>query len=91
VPGTIELMLTFIECGTNFTIDFGDVDARFYSSLSSSLREMADLLCRDGREHYPRFRDRIEKLRDYGGSIGWGYGDLLRDTVSDIESSYRDE
>ena len=30
VPGTIHLMLTFIECGTEFTIENGDIYARLF-------------------------------------------------------------
>lgn len=87
----IELMLTFVECGTGFTLQFGDIDSRFYSSLSSALREMADLVCSDGRDYYPRCRDRIQKLDEHSGSIGWGHGDLLSETVFDIECSFREE
>ena len=53
VPGTIELMLTFIECRTGFTVKYGDIDSRYYSSLSSILRAMADLVCFEGLDSYP--------------------------------------
>ena len=43
------------------------------------------LLCTDGRELYPRFRDRIPQLATHAGSIGWGYGDFLREQVFDLE------
>ena len=91
VPGTIELMLTYVECGTGFTLDYGDIDSRLYSSLSSVLREMADIVCSEGRDYYPRFRDRIQNLNANSGSIGWGYGDLLSETVSGIECCFREE
>ena len=91
VPGTIELMLTYVECGTGFTLNYGDIDARFYSSLSSVLREMANLVCSEGRDYYPRFRDRIQKLSTDTERIGWCYGDFLRETVLEIKSSFRKE
>ena len=84
-------MLTYVECGTGFTLDYGDIDSRFYSSLWSVLREMADLVCSEGRDYYPRFRDRIQDLDAHAGSIGWGYGDLLGETVFAIECSFREE
>jgi hypothetical protein len=91
VSGTIELMLTFVEYGTAFALEYGGIDSRFYSSLSSALREMADLICSEGRDYYPRFRDRVKKLSEKSGSIGWGYGDLLSDTFCDIECSICEE
>jgi hypothetical protein len=84
-------MLTYVECGTEFTLEFGDIDSGFYSSLSSVLQEMADLVCAEGRDYYPRFRDRIQNLGTDTERIGWGYGDFLSETVLEIESSFRKE
>lgn len=91
VAGTMELMLTFVEFGTEFALEYGDIDSRFYSSLSAGLREMADLICSEGRNYYPRFRDRIQNLNANSGSIGWGYGDLLSETIFGIECCFREE
>src|SRR5687767_15031349 len=38
--GSLELMLTFVEAGTHFTSEFGDIDEPFYNSLSAVLYEM---------------------------------------------------
>jgi len=82
--GTIELMLTFVENGTEFTLQFGDIDEPFYNHLASVLNEMVRLLCQDA-ELYPRFRERIVRLKTHAGDIGWGYGDLLRQEVHFLE------
>ena len=82
--GAIELMLTFVENGTEFTLQFGDIDEPFYNHLSSVLIEMVKLLCQDA-ELYPRFRERIVRLERDAGAIGWGYGDLLRQEVNFLE------
>ncbi|HEX3627449.1 MAG TPA: hypothetical protein VH280_18745 [Verrucomicrobiae bacterium] len=86
LENTIDLMLTYVESGTNFTLEFGDIDARFYTSLSLVLNEMVALLWRECPRSYPRFRERIQKLDDYANRIGWGYGDHLRDQVFFLES-----
>ncbi len=91
VAGTIELMLTYVECGTEFALEYGEIDSRFYSSMSGALQEMADLICSEGREYYPRFRDRIQNLNASSGSIGWGYGDLPGETAFGIECCFREE
>jgi hypothetical protein len=82
--GTIELMLTFVENGTEFTLQFGDIDGPFYNHLASVLNEMVQLLCQDA-ELYPRFRERVVRLEGRAGDIGWGFGDLLREQVSFLE------
>ena len=91
IPGTIELMLTYVECGTEFTLEYGDIDSGFYSSLSSVLQEMADLVRAEGRDYYPRFRDRIQNLGTDTERIGWGYGDFLRETILEIGCSFHEE
>ena len=85
VVGTIELMLTYVEYGTRFTCEYGSIDAPFYGSLESVLREMVTLLCQEGPDLYPRFRDRLEQLATIADHIGWGYGDCVRDQVGYLE------
>lgn len=85
VVGTIELMLTFVEHGTAFTREYGDINEAFYDSLESVLRELVTLLCQEGAELYPRFRDRLDQLAEIAIHIGWGYGDCVSDQVGYLE------
>lgn len=50
VAGTVELMLTFVETGTEFTLEFGDIDAPFYNNLGSILNEITQLIHQEGAE-----------------------------------------
>ena len=70
LTGTIDLMLTYVENGTEFTHEFGDINESFYNSLESVLTEMAQLLMREGTELYPRFRERIRRLATLADGIG---------------------
>jgi hypothetical protein len=88
--GTVELMLTFVENGTEFTLEFGDSDGPFYNQLASVLNEMVQLLCQEGAELYSRFRERIVRLETLGGNLGWGYGDELRAQVYFLEDELTD-
>jgi hypothetical protein len=89
--GTIDLMLTYVENGTQFTHEFGDINEAFYNSLESVLNEMAELLLGEGAKLYPQFRDRIQRLTTHAGHIGWGYGDSLRDQVYLLENELAGE
>jgi hypothetical protein len=88
--GTVELMLTFVENGTEFTRQFGDIDGPFYNQLASVLNEMVQLLCQGGAELYPRFRERIVHLETLGRDLGWGYGDELHAQVYFLEDELTD-
>jgi len=86
LAGTIDLMLTFVEYGTEFTLEFGGINEAFYHSLDAVLDEMVKLLRTEGWDLYPRFRERILSLRDDADKIGWGYGDSLREQVDLLEA-----
>ena len=89
LAGDIELLLTHLEAGTEFTNDYGDIDEAFYSSLLTSMAELARLLTTpDGLEIYPDFEDRLLKLSRVAGNIGWGYGDEIGDQVNAIKDAF---
>jgi hypothetical protein len=91
LAGAIDLMLTYVENGTEFTREFGDINESFYNSLESVLNEMTQLLLMEGREFYPRFRERVQRLANRADGIGWGYGDALQDKVYQLESKLGNE
>jgi hypothetical protein len=86
LAGTIDLMLTYVENGTQFTRDFGDINESYYNSLESVLREMTHLLRKEEPVLYPQFRGRILQLEIHADHIGWGYGDTLREHVRMLEA-----
>lgn len=91
LAGTIDLMLTYVETGTEFTRDYGDINEAYYNSLESVLREMTQLLRMEEPASYPRFRERIQRLEDHADHIGWGYGDALRHHVRLLEAELAGE
>lgn len=52
LAGTIDLMLTYVENGTQFTREFGDINEAYYNSLESVLHEMTQLLRKDDPSLY---------------------------------------
>jgi hypothetical protein len=87
LEGTIDLLLTYVENGTQFTREFGDINEPFYNSLDSALEELADLLLQAGAGLYPRFRDRVLRVEQMADHIGWGYCDSVRDQVARLEEA----
>jgi hypothetical protein len=59
--------------------------------MESVLNEMAQLLMPEGKELYPRFRERIRRLATLVDGIGWGYGDAVRDQVYQLENELAGE
>ena len=87
LAGTVDLMLTYVESGTDFTNQFGDIGESFYNSLESVLDEMVGLLTTpEGAALYPRFQDRVSRLARTASGIGWGYGDHVAEQIELLEA-----
>jgi hypothetical protein len=85
IPGTAELLMTYVENGVRYTCEYGDIDERFYNSMESALEELADLLRGPGREVYPDFSDRLAKVEEMTNGIGWGFHEYICDVVGQLE------
>jgi hypothetical protein len=90
IPGTTELLMTYVENGTEFTHEFGDIDERFYNSVESALEELATLLFCEAREMYPQFADRLARVEEMSCGIGWGFHDFVADVVVQLEAEFND-
>ena len=85
LPGTAELLMTYVENGAMFTHEYGDIDERFYGSVESALDELAALLRGEAREMYPQFIDRLAEVDRMASGIGWGFGDFVAGVVGQLE------
>ena len=86
--GTLDLMLTYVEPGHQFTNDFGDIDESFHDTLMNMLEHFAVELRRSPAKYelYEQFRARLMAMRRTS-DIGWGYGDFIQETVDELEES----
>ena len=74
----LDLKLYYVECGTEFTNTFGDIDMKFYNSLCSVYHEVVSAVtsCSDDRL-YRKFEDRLRCVAYEADGIGWGFYDYL--------------
>ena len=84
IPGTAELLMTYVEKGAEFTNAYGDIDERFYSSIESALDELAALL-RGEAGLYPQFAERLASVEQLTDGIGWGFHDFIADVVGQLD------
>lgn len=79
----LDLQLYYVECGTEFTNQYGDIDERFYDSLCSVYRTVI-LAVSKQEELYQKFSDRLYRIVQDTGGIGWGFHDYLADEFYSI-------
>ncbi len=77
--GLLELMLFFVETGTAFTAEFGDMDENFYLAHERMYKKAVDLLLTFDEETIDSYYNRFEKLVSLSDKVGWGYHDTLAD------------
>ena len=73
----MDVMLYYVECGVNFTNDFGDINEPFYNSVASMFRQAGTLYKKMGKDK--SFHDRAAKIMNDTSGIGWGFHDELAD------------
>lgn len=77
--GRIDLMIFYVECGTQFTLEYGDVYESFYDSMVSVFAEAITKLQALGAKALKDHEPRLRKLVDDTKGMGWGYHDDLGD------------
>jgi len=76
--GVVELLVFYVEQGTAFTLDVGDVDGAFYDSLISAFREaLAEIAKAPDAALGAAFLPRLTAIVESARGMGWGYFDEL--------------
>jgi len=74
---TTDLMIYFVECGNQFTLDYGDINEVFYDTLIEMYEKAVDRVRKMQKNKQESFRKRLEKIMKSSDGIGWGYHDDL--------------
>lgn len=75
--GKIELMVHYVELGTRYTAEYGDMDENFYSGLESMFQKILKELDSEPEDVANIFLSRLEDVTIMAGATGWGYEDTL--------------
>jgi hypothetical protein len=75
--GEAELMTYFVECGNQFTVEFGDIDEGFYDALLRMYARAINKVLSLPEEEQHEFRERLKAIMVTSDRIGWGYHDGL--------------
>lgn len=76
-PGEAELMVFFVERGTKYTVDCGDIDEGFYDSLNGMYRRAIKKVLSLPENQQREFRERLKEIMISSVDTGWGYHDTL--------------
>src|SRR5213594_457240 len=82
LAGTVDLMLTFIEAGTEQAADLGYGDEDYFSALEHKVDAVAKSWSALPAEVHASASARLDWVRKRAKAIGWGYGDYVDDVVA---------
>lgn len=85
VEGRVELLLCFVEQGSEFISAYGDIKENFYGSMESAYEEACKLIASNGLEK--EWIGRFEELAKATKDTGYGFGDSMSDMFN--ETFYR--
>ena len=87
MAGTVDLMLTFIEAGTEQAADLGYGDETYFSALENKL----DAVVKSWREISPTTQvamaRRLARVQARAKQIGWGFGDYVDEVVTRLKTA----
>ncbi|KIL37700.1 hypothetical protein SD71_00315 [Cohnella kolymensis] len=82
---SLELKLIYVEMGVAFTVAYGDIDQRFYSSIESVYADViGTVIADDSGELLHEYKNRIHAVVSDSQGIGWGFHDNLSDLYNDL-------
>lgn len=81
----LDLQLYYVECGIEFTNEYGDIDGAFYDSICSVFYDFIKGLEKlASAEVYEKMKPRIDKLIEDTRDIGWGVHEDFKDAAGSL-------
>ena len=79
--GLIDLMIHYVESGTDFTLTYGDLYSQYYLSLESVFDSALKIMKPLDQKDRKSFISRLETVVKKSSSMGWGYYDYISETL----------
>ncbi len=83
--GTVDLMLTFVEAGTEQAADLGYGDDAYFDALQIRLDAVAKEFDTLPAEVRANVRARLGRIQMRARDVGWGFGDAVDELVQALD------
>jgi hypothetical protein len=83
--GTVDLMMTFVEAGTEQAADLGYGEDAYFNALESRLKAIVKAFDDLPEAARKTTLARLAGVRNRAKNIGWGYGDFVDNVVRTLE------
>jgi hypothetical protein len=86
--GVVDLLLTFVEAGTEQAADLGYRDDAYFATLERKVREVVPALDALPDSVRREATARLVRLERRQNRLGWGYGDYLGDVATTAQAGH---
>jgi len=86
VSGTVDLLLTLVEAGTEQAADLGYGDEAYFDALQIRLDAVAKEFDTLPAEVRPNVRARLGRIQVRAHDVGWGFGDAVDELVHALDA-----
>jgi hypothetical protein len=84
--GTIDLMLTFVEAGTEQAADLGYGDEAYFNALQIRLDAVAKEFDKLPADVRAKVRARLGRIQMRAQDVGWGFSDAVDDVIHALDA-----
>ena len=86
VSGTVDLLLTLVEAGTEQAAELGYGDEAYFDALQIRLDAVAKAFDTLPAEVRPNVRARLGRIQVRAHDVGWGFGDAVDELVHALDA-----
>ncbi len=86
--GLIDLMVYYVECGTDFLCEFGDMYEQYYISLESVFDSTLKMMKQFETQEIQDFIERLCTVVEKADHMGWGYYDAISNMLNQAYEDY---
>lgn len=87
IVGLIDLMICYVEYGTDFLCEFGDMHDQYYYSLESVFNNALKLIESSEHKDMLSFKKRLNDVVKKSEDLGYGYYDSISDMLNEAFST----
>lgn len=87
---TADLLIYYVELGTEFSATYGDINESFYESMVNTFAQAVKMID-TSYERVDSYDDRFQALLNNARNIGWGYPEVLDDIYWSMQFKVEEE
>jgi hypothetical protein len=79
----IDIALFFVECGTQFLVDLGEIDEDFCVEIEDIFEDIVNHIKDCDTVVFEKYKERLYRINEMAHDSAYGHGDQIRDVLDE--------